>query len=109
MEEDALDRGDTFGEQMTMRNQIAVNNVITLNNFVTPTKDMEMRIRAEELQPEGFAGMLPTQDSSLPQWKAELDHLQQQRVLQMQFLAESSGELRDRQPQSGDDQCHWKM
>eukprot|EP00972_Heterocapsa_arctica_P006886 1007497-Heterocapsa_arctica.AAC.1 len=45
----------------------------------------------------------------MPQWKAELDHLQQQRVLHVQFLAESRGELRDRQPQSGDDRCHWKM
>eukprot|EP00972_Heterocapsa_arctica_P025203 3714150-Heterocapsa_arctica.AAC.1 len=45
----------------------------------------------------------------MPQWKAELDHLQQQRVRQMQFLTESSGELRDRQPQGGDDQYHWKM
>eukprot|EP00972_Heterocapsa_arctica_P094170 13887168-Heterocapsa_arctica.AAC.1 len=26
---------------------LAVNNVITLNNFVTPTTDMEMRIRVE--------------------------------------------------------------
>eukprot|EP00972_Heterocapsa_arctica_P080832 11913168-Heterocapsa_arctica.AAC.1 len=59
MEEDALYRGDAFGEQMTMRNHIAVNKVITLNNFVTPTADMEMRIRVEELQPEGFAGCYP--------------------------------------------------
>eukprot|EP00972_Heterocapsa_arctica_P101852 15005422-Heterocapsa_arctica.AAC.1 len=42
-----------------------------------------------------FRGMLPAQDSSMPQWKAELDHLRQQRVLQIQFLTESCGELRD--------------
>eukprot|EP00972_Heterocapsa_arctica_P026657 3923911-Heterocapsa_arctica.AAC.1 len=45
----------------------------------------------------------------MQQWKAELDHLQQQQVRQMQFLTESIGELRDRRPQSGNDQCHWKM
>eukprot|EP00972_Heterocapsa_arctica_P018164 2683471-Heterocapsa_arctica.AAC.1 len=44
----------------------------------------------------------------MPQGKAELDHLQQQRVLQMQLSSESSGEFRDRQLQAGDDQCHWK-
>eukprot|EP00972_Heterocapsa_arctica_P109614 16135786-Heterocapsa_arctica.AAC.1 len=59
MEEDALDRGEAFGEQMTTRSLIAVNNVITLNNFVAPTTDMEMRIRVEELQPEGFKGCYP--------------------------------------------------
>eukprot|EP00972_Heterocapsa_arctica_P089404 13181330-Heterocapsa_arctica.AAC.1 len=44
---------------MTMINNIAVNNVITLNNFVTPTTDMEMRIRVQELQPEDFKGCYP--------------------------------------------------
>eukprot|EP00972_Heterocapsa_arctica_P082606 12172482-Heterocapsa_arctica.AAC.1 len=50
MEEDALDRGEAFGQQMTARKNLEVNNVITLNNFVTPTTDMEMRIRVEELE-----------------------------------------------------------
>eukprot|EP00972_Heterocapsa_arctica_P104898 15459010-Heterocapsa_arctica.AAC.1 len=27
----------------------------------------------------------------------------------MQLLTESSGDLRDRQPKGGDDQCHWKV
>eukprot|EP00972_Heterocapsa_arctica_P087749 12941018-Heterocapsa_arctica.AAC.1 len=50
MEEDALDRGDTYGEQMTTRKHMAVNNVIVPDNFVTPTTDMEMILRVEELQ-----------------------------------------------------------
>eukprot|EP00972_Heterocapsa_arctica_P003227 480742-Heterocapsa_arctica.AAC.1 len=50
MEEDALDRGEAFGQQMSEKKKLEVNNVITLNNFVTPTTDMEMRIRVEELE-----------------------------------------------------------
>eukprot|EP00972_Heterocapsa_arctica_P084032 12380265-Heterocapsa_arctica.AAC.1 len=65
MEEDALDRGEVFGEQMRMKNLTAVNNVITRNNFVTPTTDMEMRIRVEELQPEGTKRCYP-QVSPMP-------------------------------------------
>eukprot|EP00972_Heterocapsa_arctica_P071047 10497063-Heterocapsa_arctica.AAC.1 len=57
MEEDALDRGEAFGQQMTARE---VNNVIKLNNYVTPTTDMEMRIRVEELETvNGFRRCCP--------------------------------------------------
>eukprot|EP00972_Heterocapsa_arctica_P012752 1873822-Heterocapsa_arctica.AAC.1 len=37
MEEDALDRGEQSGTQMTLRDQTAVNNYIVATNFVTPT------------------------------------------------------------------------
>eukprot|EP00972_Heterocapsa_arctica_P114149 16441003-Heterocapsa_arctica.AAC.1 len=57
----------------------------------------------------GIQRMRPTQDSPMPQWKAELDHLQRPQVLQMQLSSEGSGEFRDQQLQGRDDQCHWKM
>eukprot|EP00972_Heterocapsa_arctica_P017690 2614556-Heterocapsa_arctica.AAC.1 len=50
MEEDALDRGEAFGQPMSEKKKIQVNNVIALNNFVTTTTDMKMRIRVEELE-----------------------------------------------------------
>eukprot|EP00972_Heterocapsa_arctica_P030514 4493080-Heterocapsa_arctica.AAC.1 len=53
--------------------------------------------------------MLPTQDGPMQQWETELDHLQQQQVLQMQISSERGGEFRDQQLQGGDDQCHRKM
>eukprot|EP00972_Heterocapsa_arctica_P043928 6486800-Heterocapsa_arctica.AAC.1 len=52
MEDDALDRGELHGTQMTLRDQTAVNNFIVPTNFVTPTTDMEMGIRVEELETE---------------------------------------------------------
>eukprot|EP00972_Heterocapsa_arctica_P036133 5316238-Heterocapsa_arctica.AAC.1 len=52
MEEDALDRGEQHGIHMTLRDQTAVNNFIVPTNFMTPTTDMEMIIRVEELETE---------------------------------------------------------
>eukprot|EP00972_Heterocapsa_arctica_P084292 12417725-Heterocapsa_arctica.AAC.1 len=42
-------------------------------------------------------------------WKDELDHLQPSRLLHMQLPTESSGELRDRRHQGGDDQSNGIM
>eukprot|EP00972_Heterocapsa_arctica_P109207 16080926-Heterocapsa_arctica.AAC.1 len=91
MEEDAVDRGIAYGEQMTMRSQIAVNNINVPNNFVTPTTDMEMIIRVEALQTvEEFKRCYPLQDGHEPMRKDELDHLQPSRLLRMQFITESN-------------------
>eukprot|EP00972_Heterocapsa_arctica_P035884 5278910-Heterocapsa_arctica.AAC.1 len=60
MEEDALDRGEQHGTQMTLRDQTAVNNFIVPTNFVTPTTDMDMIFRVEQLETEAeFARCYP--------------------------------------------------
>eukprot|EP00972_Heterocapsa_arctica_P029484 4342848-Heterocapsa_arctica.AAC.1 len=84
------------------RRQRAEDNFILANQEVTPTTDMETKIKVEELEYRGDKELSAIQEGQEQMRTDQLDYLRACRLLWLLLQGECGGGIHDRRQQGGD-------